>query len=446
MRPLYQHQAQSLSLATQATGQDERPAVLVTAGTGAGKTESFLLPMLNLLATEDRVQQSEGMRCLILYPMNALVNDQVDRLYGWLKGQDRLKLFQFTSETPENVKAAQRDGVPPWEACRIRTRQQARGLEDQAGRSITPDAIGSDSIGHVAPDIVITNYSMLEYILCRPQDSVFFGNALRCVILDEAHLYTGALAGEITLLLRRLLDRCGVPSSQVLQLATSATMGGTPDELKGFVATLFSKEPRLVHVVSGESTRTVPDVSESPPSVPTTPSGIAERRWLAEATIQQADEGHVELAQSAIQCDALIEPLSHLSSREAVLAARHLAEDKPARMLHSTLATAPLVRRLESVLWEKKRLPLTSLAGELWGSETPDSQTATVELLRLSAAARRSIDEQPLVPHRLHVLTRLPSEMRACLNPSCTGPERCAGRALGSLRSQVRKNVRTASR
>ena len=426
MRPLYDHQAESLRLGTQAISQNEQPAVLVTAGTGAGKTESFLLPMLNLLATEDRAPQSEGMRCLILYPMNALVNDQVDRLYGWLKGQDRLRLFHFTSETPENVKAAQRDGVPKWDQSRVRTRQQARGLEDDSGKPIDLGAIPP-----VAPDIVITNYSMLEYMLCRPQDSVFFGDALRCVILDEAHLYTGALAGEMTLLLRRLLDRCGVASSQVLHMATSATMGGSEDDLKGFAATLFSKDQRLVHVVQGVSTRTVPAVPESPPSTPPTPSQIAESGWLSEATIQLDAEGRVQLAESAAQCDALAEPLSLLASRETVIAGRQSADDRPARMLHWSLAAAPLVRRLETVLWDQKRMPLQSLAAELWAGDVPNGEAATVELLRLSAAARQSIDEQPLVPHRLHVLTRLPSAMRACLNPDCTGPASLRWAGLG---------------
>ena len=111
--------------------------------------------------------------------MNALVNDQVDRLYKWLEGQDRIRLFNFTSETPEDIKAANRAGIPKWDSCRVRTRQEARESP--------------------VPDIVITNYSMLEYMLCRPQDSVFFGPALRAVVLDEAHLYTGTLAAEITL-------------------------------------------------------------------------------------------------------------------------------------------------------------------------------------------------------------------------------------------------------
>ena len=131
--------------------------------------------------------------------MNALVNDQVDRLYDWLQGQDAVTLFHFTSETPEDKTAANRLGIGRWDACRMRTRRQARGLETAAGLRI---ALGAQPQGPV-PDVVITNYSMLEYMLCRPQDAPFFGTALRSLVLDEAHLYTGTLAAEITLLLRR---------------------------------------------------------------------------------------------------------------------------------------------------------------------------------------------------------------------------------------------------
>ena len=149
------------------------------------------------------------MRRLILYPMNALVTDQVTRLYDLLKreDQDKVSLFHFTSDTPErdrDAKASER-----WESCRRRSREAAR--ED-------------------IPDIVITNYS-ISYTLCRPQDRDFFGPALRYIILDEAHLYTGALAAEITLLLRRVKDRCGRDSGAVTHIATSATLGGDAGDL-----------------------------------------------------------------------------------------------------------------------------------------------------------------------------------------------------------------------
>src|SRR5258707_13936252 len=175
--------------------------------------------------------------------MNALVNDQVDRLYRWLSGQQRVTLFHFTSETPEDTFRANQDGVPEWEQCRMRTRREARGLETHDGRRIN---IITSPRGPV-PDIIITNYSMLEYMLCRPQDAVFFGKSLRAIVLDEAHLYTGTLAAEITLLLRRLYARCGVSARQVFQVATSATLGsGSTDELCDPAATLFSKDRSLV--------------------------------------------------------------------------------------------------------------------------------------------------------------------------------------------------------
>ncbi len=117
-RPLYEHQYASI-LAVQENYPDQaRPALVVTAGTGAGKTESFLLPILNELF-QLPPSQEEGVQCIILYPMNALVNDQVDRLYEWLKEQRRITLFHFTGETPEDSRRADKDNIPPWDACFI---------------------------------------------------------------------------------------------------------------------------------------------------------------------------------------------------------------------------------------------------------------------------------------------------------------------------------------
>ncbi len=213
---------------------------------------------------------------------------------------------------------------------------------------------------------------------------------------------------------------------------------------QSFAATLFSKDRKLVRVVRGVSIRTVP-VDRSCRRQYRRHRPDVEADWLSEATIRSDENGQVKLAANAAQCDALLEPLGLLTSRESVVAARQLAEDKPARMLHLSLAAAPLVRRLETVLWEKPRLRLNSLAAELWGSDVPRSETATIELLRLSAAARQSIDEQPLVPHRLHVLTRLPSEMRACLNPDCNGPASLRWAGLASSPKLGLKSVPTVN-
>jgi len=239
-RPLYSHQAQAFKKVTEG-----KKSVVITAGTGAGKTEAFLLPVLADLWKHPRAATSASMRCLILYPMNALVTDQVTRLYELLRHerQDRLSIFHFTSETPENDPRL-RDGEDR-EPFRRWSRNSAR-------KNI--------------PDIVITNYSMLEYMLCRPQDQCFFGPELRHIILDEAHLYTGTLAAEITLLLRRVKDRCNIDSRQIRHIATSATLGGSRDDLRNFAAKLFSLPESDVEVVEGRraSVSPLPTLAAAP--------------------------------------------------------------------------------------------------------------------------------------------------------------------------------------
>ncbi len=400
-RQLYRHQHEAILAAQESHSGGARPALVVTAGTGAGKTESFLLPALNELWETPRAPGA-GVRCLILYPMNALVNDQVDRLYNWLIGQTRLTLFHFTSETPENDKAADREGIPKWEPCRLRTRQEAR---------------------RNPPDILITNYSMLEYMLCRPQDAVFFGDGLRVVVLDEAHLYTGTLAAEITLLLRRLLDRCRLRSEQVLQLATSATIGGGAEgELESFASQLFSKEQSLVRVIRGQARR----ADLPPPAPPVTGASVSEissRRWLRAATLNAEANGELSLASNPDQCDELADDLRLLVAPEIIANAVNNVGNKPALLLRQALAHSPLLHRVENILWERGRLPLRELAKELWQSSDDAAVRATIALLQMGAAARAQANDYPLLPHRLHLLARPTDGLVVCLNSSCAGDE-----------------------
>ncbi len=190
-RLLYKHQLEAIEEARSADGES-RPALVITAGTGAGKTESFLFPILNDLFSEAK-PAGQGIRCLILYPMNALVNDQVERLEKWLEGQDRVTLFHMTSETPEDYGTLKRTiGDLKIEKSRYRTRQRVRGLETADGRKRTEAERGPQ------PDILVTNYSMLEYMLCRPQDAVFFGPGLRTCTRRGALVYGNPCGGNHT--------------------------------------------------------------------------------------------------------------------------------------------------------------------------------------------------------------------------------------------------------
>ena len=192
-RTLYTHQEDAVRAAFHGlpgAKLGERPAIVVTAGTGAGKTEAFLLPVLNDLFLHPRQPGEKGIRALLLYPMNALVNDQVERLSNWLSAQtaspSTVTFLHFTSETPESRETLK------WSSLANETPGPSRLLTREQGRE-------------APPDILVTNYSMLEYMLCRPQDASFFGSALRSVVLDEAHLYSGTLAADICMLLRRVL-------------------------------------------------------------------------------------------------------------------------------------------------------------------------------------------------------------------------------------------------
>src|SRR5579883_1844767 len=421
-RPLYTHQEEAILSAQTLGPGGERPAIVITAGTGTGKTESFLLPLLNDLQQHPG-SPGGGASCLILYPMNALVNDQVDRLYTWLQGQDRMTLFHFTSETPENKRQADRDSVPPWDSCRMRTRQEARGLETKSGLGIDPSRRGE------VPDIVITNYSMLEYMLCRPQDAVFFGPNLRTIVLDEAHLYTGTLAAEMALLLRRVLTRCGVTPSHVLHLATSATLGsGHAEELRAFGQRLFTKED--VRVIQGRSTHAVM-ASPAPPREEPPAHLVARSPWLDRPLIVAGEFGEQSLAVDAALCTRLRALLPALVAPEVV--DRAYDETVPARLLYRTLSAAPGVQRLEAVLWERRRLPLPELARALWDADDNTAVRATVALLQLGAAARARVEDYPLIPHRIHLLARSSIGLSVCLNGTCPGPEQYRLPPLGTV-------------
>jgi DEAD/DEAH box helicase domain-containing protein len=425
-RALYTHQVRAMREAEIPREGARRPGLVVTAGTGAGKTESFLLPLLHDLYARP-ASSGTGVKAIILYPMNALVNDQVERLYEWLRGQQRVRLFHFTGETPEDHRRIEVQSIHDFEACRAKTRQEARGLETHDGHAINVE--GGEPRGQV-PDIVVTNYSMLEYMLCRPQDAVFFGTNLRTVVLDEAHLYTGTLAAEITLLLRRLCDRCGVSPERVLHLATSATLGAEDDALGDFAGRLFSKDRALIQVIRGERTDTRTTAESGAPR-PRDPQPVCERAWLREPTLAIAADGEVRLAEfsNATTREELLADLSTIASPE-VVAKTAESENRIAPVLYAALIGSPLFAEINGLLWARERLPLGQLASSLWSEDSSESRMATTRLLQLGAAARLEAGDYPVVPHRIHALARPTSAVAMCIDGACTAP---AARRLGML-------------
>ncbi len=419
-RPVYQHQLEAVTAARAEAGGN--PALVVTAPTGAGKTESFLLPLLDRLAERQR-GSAHGVRAIVLYPMNALVDDQVGRLHRWLADQDKITLFHFTSATAEELRKVDQRIDPRYQAgdpCRFWSRRQARGIERWEGERVRRVKVEDGEPRGPQPDILITNYSMLEYMLCRPQDAVFFSPALEAIVLDEAHLYTGTLAAEIALLLRRVLDRCDRRPEEILQVASSATLTEDTAQLRKFIHEIFTKPLDSVHHIIGQIAP-----SELPPVAPSlaesSPGVVCQALDLPVTTLKLAKDGP-ELAEDAETCAQLVKRLPVLVAADRVTGARRKAADRPAVLLWESLSAAPVIHRLEALLREQGNVPLPQLAAKLWDRDDSELERATARLLQLAAAARPSAQELPLLPHRMHLLNRSPDGLVVCLNDRCQGP------------------------
>lgn len=224
-RPLYLHQDRAIS---HATGRNRN--LIVATGTGSGKTEAFLIPIIDALFRElDEGRLTPGVRALILYPMNALANDQLKRLRSLLASCLELTFGRYTGETKDR----------PHDALEER---RSRGLPDPGPNEF----ISREQMQATPPHILLTNYAMLEYLLMRPDDSPLFehdGQGWRFLVLDEVHSYDGAQALEIGMLLRRLLDRTGCTPGDVRCIGTSATLGSGAasfPKVAAFAQALFS--------------------------------------------------------------------------------------------------------------------------------------------------------------------------------------------------------------
>jgi len=227
-RPLYIHQELAVRKAVL-----QSKSFIVSAGTGSGKTESFLIPVLNCLFRQIETSKlTPGVRALLLYPMNALANDQVQRLREILKSVPEVTFGIYTGET----ESEDRDALSRY--------QKLYDLDP-----LPNELISRKQMQKAPPHILLTNYAMLEYLLLRPRDCVFFDGEYarfwKFIILDEVHTYNGTKGIETALLLRRLVQRIKRnEGSPILQyFGTSASLGNSPEacrKLAKFATNLFN--------------------------------------------------------------------------------------------------------------------------------------------------------------------------------------------------------------
>lgn len=179
-------------------------STLVATGTGSGKTECFLYPILEYCYKH---RGEQGIKAVLIYPMNALATDQARRLAELINSNENLR---------GNVRAGMFVG----------------DKEDNPSRVMSKEKIITDRemLREYPPDILLTNYKMLDYLLIRPDDAVLWRNnnsqSLKFIVVDEIHTFDGAQGTDLAALLRRLKSRLETPTEGYLCcVGTSATMG-----------------------------------------------------------------------------------------------------------------------------------------------------------------------------------------------------------------------------
>jgi len=436
-RALYQHQEAAIRAVVQ-----EQENIVVATGTGSGKTECFLIPMLDHLLK----QPGRGMQALILYPMNALVNDQVKRLRRLLcrQGENHalIRFGFYTSRTVTDRQAAvealkkELEASDRDELLQLFTDEQRRSLNLSRPEYLVQEAlqqikrvqaISRQEIWDNPPQILVTNYSMLEHMLIRPQErGAIFESAhdFTMLVVDEAHSYNGSTGTEVAMLLKRLRTAVGIEEAGKLRgIATSASLGDRSDpnvleQVKAFAGDLFS-EP-FNRVIWGDRVT----VTERLGNAYALPDGLTEI---------DVYENLCDLELPALT-DAIAEwkqQLSYLVPDDVLQTAEARASGDVHQFLWWALKQHPTVHRLIALLsqspqpWDQiARSPHlwcipTSLDGSILPEEEAKLEIALSHLVQLGTLARQNPDDLPLLPVRLHLLFRSLEGLYACVNAQC---------------------------
>lgn len=391
-RALYKHQTDALKLIL-----DGKNAVIAT-GTSSGKTLCYQIPILDDLLSNS----SPGLRAIIIYPLNALVNDQLSEWEEMLKDDgerpkdQQITFARFTGQTPasqseyetrekETIRAKLAD--EGW-TQREREREVQRRLQEKLAKDPKNRLNHREAIRENPPHVLVTNFSMLEYLMERPVDAPVFENArLKFLVLDEAHAYRGVQATEIGFLVRRLKDRLGL--EKLTCIATSATLGKPDDSaslvrVRKFASDLFNDEFTEPNPIYGTAAQPQLDQPSVRPSI---------AQYLkAAAALRDGDEA------------AARRQLGVTSANESL--AMLLGRDENLYRFRKEILTKPIL--------------LDEAAGRLWPDDS-QAKDGLQALLEIIARAKQEEGQDDLLPTRLHYFVRAQDGLHVCLHRQCPG-------------------------
>ncbi len=478
--PPYKHQSQAILKSVV-----EQRNLLIMTGTGSGKTESFLMPILGMLAREAKESPTSfsqsAMRAMILYPMNALVNDQLGRLRAIFGDTRLVSLFKnwgerpprfarYTSRTPyaglrdaskdqRNLRefrdfyvsaledAESSDPARRAAALKLMSELKARGkwpakpdlaawygadhtrwknADDQFVRCITLDDDSELVTRHeaqvAAPDLMVTNYSMLEYMLMRPVERTIFDQTRAwlqanpsqrfMVVLDEAHLYRGAGGAEVGLLLRRLRDRLQIPVERFQVICATASFSEAI-EAPVFASRLTGTPVESFDIIEGDLR-----LRESE-----RPGTLVEAKLLA-----SLDMSAFYTSDSTSRANAIAPFLRYCGVDEG--------NATPDQNLFRALDTfGPLSLLINMTM--KRAQPVEDLGGMIFdGVSTRLADLALTNLAALATSARLSPDDPSLLPCRVHTFFRGLRGLWACTDENCSQIDDSLRGVVGKLYTQ----------
>lgn len=422
--------------------------VLVSTGTGSGKTECFMWPLISKMAVEAETSKESwrrrAVRTLILYPMNALVSDQLGRLRKilggdsaffdevWLGRGRRPQFGMYTGRTPypgdkqnekrdrEYAQTIERDLVNISEEDKTKLvchgrypakhdlyefisqiRRHECGWSADDAELLTRFEMQA----HV-PDILVTNYSMLQYMLIRSVESDIWSATAKwlienpgekmLVIIDEAHMYKGAAGGEVALLLRRLMHKVGVGPERIQFILTSASIPEDDRSTISFYEDMTGKTGANLEIIRG---KTADFFAVKALEV--------EAAVIAEMDLDALLSGGTDMVDQ-LDAFAALAGITDRSFENEPEAREWIANNLP--------SLAPFQRLNECV-----RSGCNTLE-EIAAAAFPEQQEAieaTDFLLNIAALGKRS-DGSVLLPVRMHMFIRGVQELTACCNPNCS--------------------------
>lgn len=491
--PPFQHQLEAIEICL----VKSQNLILMT-GTGSGKTEAFLLPILGKLAHEakqkpDSFANQPAMRALILYPMNALVNDQLGRLRTMFGDPRLVELFKnwsgrplrfarYTSRTPyPGIRNSKKDAAklksleefycdilnsarnPESETNEVDLnlikdlkeqgkwpakpdlsewfgKKGSRWQDEKSGTFIRAVTLPDDSelltrheVQDSPADLLVTNYSMLEYMLMRPIERRIFDLTREfyhknpsekfLVVLDEAHLYRGAAGAEVGLLLRRLRDRLDISQDRFQVICTTASFND-----HGYA-------PEFCAQLSG-----LPSDSFVPIS-----GTLDKRPHCAVGSEHEAEK------LAAINLEKFYkakDDTERLTILKPFLDYRKIFNKFPfEKALYFALDSfGPMGLIINKTM--KQAIPLDKLGNIIFPSiSTEKANSAVTVLLVLGSIARPDPKSPSLLPGRIHNFFRGLAGLWVCMDPNCSEvPANERGEICGKMYSQPRDTCECGAR